>query len=97
MTEQSYAWTLTNEERFEVMVLARLRVEDLSIRSEWPEIRKCFEYVASPNRCLEVVRQLREDSQIQYFCKGCGANVTGPMWCLCGEFALRRNYEEDNT
>lgn len=86
----SYAWSLTNQERFEVMVLAKLKVEGLSARSDWPEIRKCFENVASPNKCLEVARQLREDATIRYFCKGCGANVNGPMWCECGEFALRR-------
>ncbi len=87
--EHSYAWSLTNQERFEVMVLAKLKVEYLSIRSDWPEIRKCFEYVASPNKCLEVVRQLREDATIRYFCKGCGIDVTETMWCTCGEFALR--------
>ncbi len=90
MTEHSYAWSLTNSERFEVMVLAKLKCESLSIRSNWPEIRKCFEHVASPNKCLEVVRWLREDATILYFCKGCGADVTGPMWCDCGEFSLRR-------
>ncbi len=85
-----YAWTLTNEERFEVMVLAKLKVEGLSARSDWPEIKECFENVASPNKCLEVVRQLREDDRIHYSCKGCGANVTEVMWCNCGEFSLRR-------
>lgn len=91
MFEHSYTWSLTNEERFEVMVLAKLRCENLSIWSDWPEIRKCFEYVASPNKCLEVVRQLRDNPASRYFCKGCGIDVTEAMWCTCGEFALRRN------
>lgn len=90
MLEHSYAWSLTNEERFEVMVLAKLKVEGLSAWSEWPEIKICFEDVVSPNKCLVTVRHLREDATIRYFCKGCGANVNGPMWCECGEFALRR-------
>lgn len=84
------AWTLTNEELFEVMVLAKLRAEGLSARSEWPEIKECFENVASPNKCLEVVRQLRENALA--LCKGCGADVTETMWCNCGEFSLRRNH-----
>lgn len=62
MIDHSYAWSLTNAERFEVM--------------------------ASPNKCLHVVRQLRDNPASRYFCKGCGVDVTGPMWCGCGEFVL---------
>lgn len=91
MTEYSYAWSLTNEERFEVMVLAQLQNEGLSIWSDWPEIKKCFENVASPNKCLEVMRGLRDNLARCYFCKGCKADITEIMWCNCGEFALFRD------
>lgn len=90
MIDHSYAWSLTNAERFEVMVLAKLKCEGLFIHSDWQEIKRCFANVASPNKCLDVVRQLRDNPASRYFCKGCGVDVTGPMWCGCGEFALLR-------
>lgn len=80
----------TRTGRFEMKVLTKLHIEGVPVWSHWRIIEECFANVASPNRCLDVIHQLREDATIRYFCKGCGADVTGPMWCDCGEFALLR-------
>ena len=83
---------LNNAERFEIMVLSKLRVEGLTIRSNRGEIEECFEHVTSPVKCLDKVTQLwwkSVYSDDKLFCEGCGADVKETMWCDCGEFALR--------
>jgi hypothetical protein len=81
---------MTKTEKLEVMVLAKLHIECVPVWSHWRLIEECFNNAASPNKCLDVVRQLREDNTVHYFCGGCGVDVTGPMWCDCGEFVLFR-------
>lgn len=79
---------MDNTERFEIMILSKLRVEGLTIRSDWEDIEECFEHVASPEKCLGRAIQLRWISiygDEGLFCQGCGADVKETMWCECGE------------